>query len=137
MKHNIYIRSLEIGINSFPNGISYNNLKKQLINEKYQIEDDFEEYFLNWFFENFYERTQFPYYHGIRYGNNFRKKKDIDEIYKNRKCILSAKSYFNFLEYVELIETKKSSKQANRNALIAIILTLLALIISIWSNFFY
>lgn len=132
MKKNIYIRGLEIGHENIENGISYYELKELLLIEKFKITENFEEYFINWFFENFYERHQFTYYHGIRYGNNFRKLTDFSEDSKKRPCVLSSKALFDLVDYEELIETKNSSKQANRNSIIAIGLTLLAIIVSIF-----
>jgi len=124
MKPNIYIRSLEIGDEHSAIGISYNDLKSKLLTE---------EYFINRYYANYFERYQFPHYHGIRYGNNYRKFSDFNEETKNRKCVLASHAYFNLIEYQDLIETKKSSKQANRNSLIAILLTLVAIIISIFA----
>ena len=134
MRRNVYLRGFEIGNENFSSGISYYELKNQFLKEGFKITDNFEEYFINWFFENFYERYQFPYYHGIRYGNNFRKLTDFTEESKKRPCILSSKAFFDLVDYQELIETKKSSKQANRNSLIAILLTLIAIIISIFTK---
>lgn len=133
---NIYIRSLEVGVENIEAGISYFEMKDKLINEGFPFSGTFEEYFINWFFKNFFEHSQYPYYHGTRYGDNYRKLKDISDQSKNTKCIISSEACFDLIDYQELIEVKKSSKQSNRNALIAIVLTLLALLVSIISNIF-
>jgi hypothetical protein len=131
MKDNIYIRSLEIGHENIEKGISYFKIKEMLTSEGFEFNSNFEEYYINWFFENFYEHSQFPYYHGTRFSDNYRKLKDIGDFAKNQACILSAKAFMDYMDYIELSEARSSSNQANKNAINAIKLTITALIVTI------
>lgn len=128
MLNNIYIETLKIGAENLDKGISYSQVVEQLTQIGISIEPYFEEYFMLWFFTNFYERSMTNI---IRTQSNrwFRKEEYGSAL--NFPVILTGEAYQNYLDYIELKEAREYSLQAQKAANESIKIARLTLIVSI------
>lgn len=129
MENNIYIKSLEFGVQNMKDGVSYLEMLEYLSICNLQPDNLFENYYANWFFENFFIESLHRYTseHGYKFA--FRKE-ELDK-YKQEKAILTGNAYQNYIDYLELKEARKSSKKAFNTAIAAIILTFISVIFQI------
>jgi hypothetical protein len=128
---NIYIDALkyaeENGINM---AVSYNDTVNHLEKKGYFFEGDFEEYFLLWFFENFYEKYANS---TIKNGTTQQVNNLISHLrnYQEHKFTMTAKGYSTLQEFYKLEQARRDAKWANRVAISALVITLLVGIIQI------
>lgn len=113
MKENIYIETLRIGSENLERGISYDKVKTILLEKGYTIEPWFEEYFIKWFFANFYYRNFTRRINSER-GPDLR----LDEYGSATTfpAILTGEAYQNYLDNLELHEAHENSIQAQKSS---------------------
>lgn len=117
---NIYIKTLEIGVENINKGISYNEVKKEIGS----LVPEFETAYINWFYNNFYNKIAWkrimlePLDRYIDL-NNFNE-------CNNQIAYLTGDGHLKYIEYLELKEARKSAKRAYVMALIAIVISAIA-----------
>jgi len=137
---NIYINSLELGYNNSSNGISFNDIVKQLdINLS---NDRFKLNYTIWFYSNFYNEFIEKYVIG---SNNFPNSNNristatIENISKhnNEISFIKGDSVNKYIDYVELRDARVSSRKAIRIAYTSIIIALLSIVAQIISAHYF
>ena len=132
MKNNIYLKSLEIGYNNL-NGISFNDLKKQLNNPVLK-DYNFHFYFMLWFYNNFYNALT----EGDIKENNLTPSRhsNIQNSTKNpllkandSKSFVRGDSVNKYIDYLELERTRKSASTARNFSIASIVIASLAVIV--------
>jgi hypothetical protein len=124
MQKIIYYRAIEIGRDSMPDGISYNDLVKRLKSEGHLINESFNDYFISWFFSQFYELSEWgtlsnPSHLRPRlYVNLLIEKPDLLDL----KCIITGSALRDLTSHDGLRHTKILS-------IIAVIVSLASLVI--------
>jgi len=129
---NIYIDALSYAEKEGENlSVSYNDTVEYLREKGHIIDGEFEEYFLIWFFENFYEK----------HANSTLSNGTPDQVhnlishlrnYQEKKCYMTAKGYSTLQEYYKLEQTRSDAKWANIVAISALLATVIVGFIQIW-----
>ena len=120
MKQNIYLRALEIGYQLGNNGISFNEIFKQLEDEGYDPNKDI---FRSWYYLN--------------YENIKRRENQINPIVgfpialDNGNHPLCSDSFMQYIEYLELKEARETSAKAIKYAKHAIYISVIAMVLNI------
>lgn len=113
MVSNIYIETLKLGSENLDKGISYNKVKECLISKGYSIPEHFENYFILWFFSNFYIRNVSRRIMNVR-GHDMKPEELRTEV--AMPAILTGEAFQNYLDYLELHEARINSIQAQKTA---------------------
>lgn len=137
MKNNIFLESLEIGYKNQFNGISFNEMTKELNIDDKLNDISFKLNFAIWFFDNFYFTDTFSQSINTKKnptGDYSINKYKIDEFlskYSDNKHFIKGESIQKYLDFIELKEARKSSKEANTQSKKAIRLAIWSLISSV------
>ena len=129
---NIYIETL-----SFANsrtdteGITYNQTVEYLKSKGYNMDADFEEYFLLWFYENFYEKYA---YSTLRNGNPNQINNLVDHlrIFQDKKVKMNASGFSTLQDFYKLERAQKDASKANIVSVTALIVTVLVGLVQIF-----
>lgn len=122
---NLYIDALRYAEKYGNNlSVSYDETIEYLRNKGHVIDGDFEEYFLLWFFENFYEKYASS---TLKNGNTNQVNNLVLHlrVFQAKKFPMTATGYSTLQEYYKLEQARKDAKQANRIAISALIITVL------------
>jgi hypothetical protein len=129
---NIYIDALKFAETKGENlSVSYSETVIYLTSKGYKIEDEFEEYFLFWFFENFYEKYS---YSTIKNGTTGQ----VNNLplhlrnCQNKKYFMTANGFSTLQEFYKLEQARSDSKRANVLAKLALFITIVVGLIQIW-----
>lgn len=144
-----YIIAMEIGNENEANGISYEQLLKEMeIRLNYKLSKNAECAFIRWFIQNFSQEEKIAdtsmdsiYHYSRVFVKDKHGEKIADENLNTAKSTLNKIIYSNsflngdadkkYIDYLELVEARQSSKEAIRKANTSIRIAYVTIIISI------
>lgn len=119
LESNLFIRSLEFGERNFIKGTTYLEMIAHLRAQKIEIPPLLDQYYKIWFFRNFYVYKVHPESINDFEWTIANKPAWLDE-HLEKKAVLTASAYFEYLEFIEINEARKNSKDAKNLSLWAI-----------------
>lgn len=122
-KPNLYLKALEIGFESGNNGISYDNLVRQLVNQNYKINEDV---FWIWYLRNFEHRLR-AYFSVDPSGLSYNEQPSKSDPHE-----LCADSVMQYIEYIELKESRESAIKALKHSKYAIYIAIISIILNVF-----
>jgi len=136
MKDNIYIKALEIGFKNEANGITFNEIVKELGIEKQLANDIFRTNFTIWFYTNFYnwyaDKWAMASKNGTAITSYRITPQTIEKIKKfnTQASFIKGESIQKYIDYLELKESRESSQTAKKISYISIGIALLSIFLS-------
>jgi len=138
MEENVYLAALEHGIEKMGQKLTYHDMKNYLMMKFPTFVENYELYFIIWFFKNFHNPRMSTFHFQPEWldlgqkidGKDIRGVAKMVAVFGSDDVSITAEGFFNYIEYVELNEARKSAQDAHVDAISALKLARFALWVS-------